>query len=123
MSEAVYAVAGALKPVEGVEPEAQDEQEFVPIERPGLLAVGDNGLCLARSCGCFACIERCESQAIHLVFGAGIRIDEACCTGCGACEHVCPVTPKAIRINARESAQTRLADDAEPQQKKGETTC
>jgi len=70
LSKAVYAVAGVLKPVGGDEPEAQDEQEFVSVERPELLAMADNGRCLARSCGCFACIERCEPQAINLVFGS-----------------------------------------------------
>jgi len=43
-------------------------------------------------------VERCDTQAISVVMGEGIRIDEACCTGCGTCEYVCPVTPKAVTI-------------------------
>jgi ferredoxin len=54
--------------------------------------------CLAINCGCFSCVERCDTQAISVVMGEGIRIDEACCTGCGTCEYVCPVTPKAVTI-------------------------
>lgn len=109
LSKAVYAVAGVLKPVGGDEPEAQDEQEFVSVERPELLAMADNGRCLARSCGCFACIERCEPQAINLVFGSGIKIDAALCTGCGWCEHLCPVNPKAISLVLRDNNKETAA--------------
>jgi len=58
----------------------------------------NTGFCLAVNCGCFSCVERCDTQAISVVMGEGIRIDEACCTGCGTCEYVCPVTPKAVTI-------------------------
>jgi len=51
--------------------------------------------------GCFSCEERCDARAISLVMGAGVRIDETLCTGCGTCEYVCPVTPKAVRIVPR----------------------
>lgn len=101
LGEAVVAITGVVQSQADVTPETQQELEFAPAERPELLAVADNGLCLARNCGCFACIERCEPKAIHLVFGTGIRIDETGCTGCGTCEHICPVTPKAITLKAR----------------------
>lgn len=101
LGEAICTATGALKATDDAEPEPRDEQAFVPLDRPELMAVGDNGLCLAKNCGCFACIERCDTKAIHLVFGTGIRIDEEACTGCGWCEHVCPVTPKALRMQAR----------------------
>lgn len=101
LSDAVRAVTGQAMPEGDAAPEIREEQEFVPTDRLNLRAVADNGLCLARNCGCFACIERCEPGAIHLVFGTGIRIDEDRCTGCGSCEYVCPVTPKAISLKPR----------------------
>ena len=69
--------------------------------RPDMLAVPFNERCLARNCGCFACMERCQPQAIMVVPGEGIRIDAVRCTGCGTCEYVCPVTPKAVILSPR----------------------
>ena len=63
-----------------------------------MLATVSNSLCLAGNCGCFACVERCGCQAISIVPGIGIRIDSSRCTGCGDCEYVCPVLPKAISL-------------------------
>ena len=75
----------------------------LPLAEPdgALVACPDNARCLARSCGCFACVERCEPQAILMVPGEGIRVDQARCFGCGTCEYVCPVTPKAIALISR----------------------
>lgn len=67
------------------------------------VASPDNERCLARSCGCFACVERCEPQAILVVPGEGIRVDQARCSGCGTCEYVCPVSPKAVRLVPRSN--------------------
>lgn len=69
--------------------------------RPDMVAAPFNERCLARNCGCFACMERCQGQAIMVVPGTGIRIDEALCSGCGTCEYVCPVTPKAVILQPR----------------------
>ncbi len=66
-----------------------------------LLAVPRNEYCLARNCGCFICVDRCEAQAITMRMGVGISIDATLCTGCGSCLYVCPVTPKAIRMTAQ----------------------
>lgn len=68
---------------------------------PDMVALPCNEHCLARNCGCFACAERCQTQAILILPGAGIRIDSTRCTGCGSCEYVCPATPKAIILKAR----------------------
>lgn len=73
--------------------------------RPDLVAAPFNERCLARNCGCFACMERCQSQAIMVVPGEGIRIDEARCTGCGTCEYVCPVNPKAVVLAPRKKSE------------------
>lgn len=101
LGDVVRAVTGAETTPADAQPEIRDAGEFVPNERPDLVAVADNERCLARNCGCFACMERCDAQAIQMLFGTGIRIDEARCTGCGSCEYVCPVTPKAVTIVPR----------------------
>lgn len=69
-----------------------------------MVAVPRNERCLARNCGCFSCVEKCEQQAIVVVMGEGIRIDASRCTGCGDCLFICPVTPKAIGLVVREVA-------------------
>lgn len=69
-----------------------------------LVAESFNERCLARNCGCFACSERCASMAIMVVPGEGVRIDRMRCTGCGNCEYVCPVEPKAIILAPRKTS-------------------
>lgn len=101
MGEAVGTATGVLTTTPVVEAPDDKELDFVPTETENLLAIAENHHCLAKNFGCFACIERCETEAIKLVMGQGIRIDEALCTGCGACRNVCPVTPKAIKMRER----------------------
>lgn len=51
---------------------------------------------------CGACAEHCPTQAVHMVpYHNGLTIpaiDPAICVGCGACESICPVRPKAIFV-------------------------
>ena len=65
------------------------------------VARADNRHCLAKSCGCFSCLERCETRAISLLPGVGIAIDAALCTGCGACRDICPLAPEALALVPR----------------------
>lgn len=109
LGEAVLSVTGSLKPPAVSDLPAQEEKNFLPENRADQVAVSFNEHCLAGSCGCFDCIERCEARAVHLVIGKGIRIDEEACTGCGTCEYICPGTPKGVRLAARE---TRNISDA-----------
>lgn len=77
--------------------------ELPPEARPDMVAEPFKERCLARNCGCFACAERCASLAILVVPGEGVRVDESLCTGCGSCEYVCPVNPKAIILAPRKT--------------------
>lgn len=51
---------------------------------------------------CGACAEHCPSQALHMVsYQDGLtipEIDPDLCIGCGGCESICPVTPKAVVV-------------------------
>jgi ferredoxin len=80
-------------------PELADPPPPPPAADEPRLATVDNSHCLARSCGCFSCIERCQTEAITIVFGQGVAIDAGRCTGCGDCEYVCPT--KAIVMTAK----------------------
>ncbi len=69
--------------------------------RPDLVAEAFNDRCLARSNSCSACVESCKPKAIKLNPGVGIRINPQFCDGCGSCEYVCPVEPKAVVLVPR----------------------
>jgi ferredoxin len=86
---------------------AASPETISAVPGPDMVAQPDNGRCLAGNCGCFACIERCEPRAIALVLGEGIRVDPEICSGCGTCEYVCPVFPKAVVLTARQQAISR----------------
>lgn len=89
-------IADTLKGGVVASPAASAENLPYPEPCPGMVAGPFNERCLARNCGCFACAEHCEPQAIVVIPGQGIRVDESICTGCGTCEYVCPVMPKAV---------------------------
>jgi ferredoxin len=100
LGEAILTVKDSLTGTPPVEPPAE-EKEFVPEPQEDQVAVADNQHCLAKNSGCFSCVERCEQQAILVVMGEGIRIDEKMCNGCGTCEYICPVNPKAVSLKPR----------------------
>jgi ferredoxin len=120
LGETLCSVSGVLKISSEPAMAVPGTTDFVPTPRKELSAVAHNDTCLARSSGCFACMERCESGAIKLIPGVGVRINQQLCTGCGTCENVCPVTPKAIRMQARTTMKTPFADQAELPPQKGE---
>ncbi|MDD5286914.1 MAG: 4Fe-4S binding protein [Desulfuromonadaceae bacterium] len=70
--------------------------------RPDMVAESLNERCLARSNSCSACVECCKPLAIKLIPGVGIRINPQFCNGCGTCEYVCPVEPKAVFLIPRQ---------------------
>lgn len=65
----------------------------------------DAGRCLASSLGCFSCVERCPEEAITAKPGEAISVDGERCTGCGACEYVCPLEEKAVKVVPFDACQ------------------
>lgn len=104
LGETVCTISGALNAAAEPAPTVPDAADFVAAPREDQLAVAHNDSCLAKNSGCFACVERCESRAIRLIPGVGIRVNPQLCTGCGTCEYVCPVTPKAVRMQIRTTS-------------------
>jgi len=104
LGETLLKVSGTALNTE--EPHGRPTSVFDPDKEPvadeNMIAKADNQHCLAKGCGCFSCVERCEYEAIKLIPGTGICIDEALCTGCGACEYICPVEPKAVMLPPRQ---------------------
>jgi len=102
LGKAAFDIADTLKGANSEVAAAEESGGAPPEPRPDMAATPFNERCLARNCGCFACVERCEPQAIMVVPGEGIRIDTERCTGCGTCEYVCPVVPKAVALVPRD---------------------
>ena len=123
LGEACSTVSKALNDHEADDYPCQPEGEFVPFDRDDVAAVAHNEHCLARNCGCFACVERCEPQAIMVVMGEGIRIDPSRCTGCGTCEYVCPVSPKAVTLAPRQLADGKSGSEAKNIYRKENELC
>jgi len=101
LGEVVRSVGGVQNSSTEPAKTVSDMADFVSEPHKELYAVACNETCLARNSGCFACMERCQAGAIKLIPGVGVRINQQLCTGCGSCEYVCPVSPKAIRMQAR----------------------
>jgi ferredoxin-type protein NapF len=59
----------------------------------------------ARGVTCRMCLEACDASAIRfrpkLGGGATALVDDAACTGCGACVRICPVKAIAVTIPSR----------------------
>jgi ferredoxin len=103
LGEAVFTVSDALKNPAAAPMEIPDTVDFEPTPGEEEVAVANNEQCLARNSGCFACMERCATDAIKLIPGVGIGINQQQCNGCGTCQYVCPVTPKAVKMQARST--------------------
>lgn len=101
LGEAILSARDVLTNPTVAEPSGQQDEDFVPTPDEDQVAVADNQHCLAKNSGCFSCVEQCEAQAILVVMGEGIRIDEKLCNGCGTCEYICPVSPKAVKLQVR----------------------
>ncbi len=56
---------------------------------------------------CFVCIEVCHKFAITVDARNRPKVDEAKCSGCGACEANCPVDGAAILLVRRGEIRRR----------------
>ena len=103
LGETLLKVGGTMRDTQDSfnSPPVDDVQDKEPVPDENMVAKTDHRHCLAKNCGCFSCVDRCESEAIMLIPGVGIRINPQLCTGCGTCEYICPVTPKAVTIVPR----------------------
>jgi len=101
LGEAILSAKDVLTNPSAAEYSEQLDENFVSTPHEDQMAVADNLHCLAKNSGCFSCIEQCEAQAILVVMGEGIRIDGKLCNGCGTCEYICPVSPKAVKLQDR----------------------
>jgi ferredoxin len=113
-------IAGVLKGGDAVEAAVYADTAPAGESRPDMIALPFNERCLAKNCGCFACVERCPTQAIRVVPGQGVLIDEIFCSGCGTCEYVCPVNPKAVILQPRTKPVETPALNADNIPVKGE---
>ena len=73
-----------------------------------------------RECG--ACEGACQYGALELAWDpvdmvSCIKVDRHACTGCGCCEYVCPVSPKAIRVFAPDAMIAGGAATSEAQKR------
>jgi ferredoxin len=74
---------------------------------------------------CGACSEHCPTKAVFMeeVSGGiyGPETDNSICIGCGACQHVCPVTPKAIYLEPlavhKQAAVRNITKDKEVEER------
>ena len=101
--------------------------EAITIEEKKLIQIGKADfkprLCVVTidRTDCGACDEHCPTKAVRMVpFGDGkLRrpmVDRDRCIGCGACESICPATPKAITVVAQSVHTTALPPTVEKQE-------
>jgi MinD superfamily P-loop ATPase len=104
LGKAAFEIADTLKghlpTLSVMTPMATPPQQ--PDAHPDLVAEAFNERCRARDNSCSACVESCKPMSIKLNPGVGIRINPQLCDGCGNCEYVCPVEPKAVVLVPRQ---------------------
>lgn len=83
------------------------------------------GHCVVHTEGneCGACIEHCPTMAVTGIAYRSDRpelllphVNPALCIGCGICQHACPVSPEAIRVEGlteHETAETKKSKPLE----------
>ncbi len=93
---------GEVCPSGAISPLSQPDKNLRVI---GIASVNLDTCLLANGRECTACIQWCPFKALSIQsHDGGITsqpvVDKTKCTGCGACEMICPVRPqRAIRVN------------------------
>ena len=93
-------LCGEVCPTGAILPLALEQKRMTQLGH----AVFHRGRCVVARDGveCGNCAEHCPADAIKLQRGVDGRmypqIEKALCIGCGACENLCPATPKAIEV-------------------------
>jgi len=107
---------GHVCPTGAIAPVALEEKKLIRI---GTVRLIEN-LCVVytRHEDCGACAELCPTHAVYTEEKDGVlypKTNPALCIGCGACEHVCPQTPRAILVDSiavHERADPPFSDQA-----------
>lgn len=93
-------LCGEVCPTGAILPLALEQKRMTQLGH----AVFHRGRCVVARDGveCGNCAEHCPADAIKMQRGVDGRmypqIEKALCIGCGACENLCPATPKAIEV-------------------------
>jgi ferredoxin len=93
---------GQVCPTEAIKPFTIEEKSHLIVGKAGV----DKSKCLAWNSGrkCMVCAEYCPYAAVNFDRAGDVDrpvVNYRKCTGCGACEHACPVQPAAaIRVRA-----------------------
>ncbi len=88
---------------------AADKKFAAPM---GLARVDEEQCLLGQNRECGACAGACRYGALDLAWDpvnmtSRVVVDPKACTGCGACEYVCPASPRAIRVKPLRLAAER----------------
>lgn len=93
-------LCGEVCPTGAILPMALEQKRMTQLGH----AVFHRGHCVVARDGveCGNCVEHCPADALTLQRGVDGRmypqIEKVLCIGCGACENLCPATPKAIEV-------------------------
>jgi formate hydrogenlyase subunit 6/NADH:ubiquinone oxidoreductase subunit I len=98
------------------------EKETTQIGKAKLIK--GNCIVYSKNLPCTACTEHCPTKAADAVpYGKDLmapEVDESVCVGCGACEHACPVNPKAIYVEGNEiQSSAKKKERVSPENRKG----
>jgi len=102
-------ICGEVCPTGAIRKLCPDDKKLVQIGKSKFSK--DDCIVVSKKKDCAACSEHCPTKAVHTIpYEEGLflpEVDDEICIGCGACEHVCPATPrKAIHVDANIVHQT-----------------